>query len=327
MKRHGACFFGTEDKVIRLGIILAFFLIFCSSGWAAGPASFSGTVVDPSGAVVAGATVILNNLDSGKSESGATDSAGAFSFLGLAPGRYSLMITASGFKPYEQESLALTATDALKLDVTLKLESSSTTVEVSTQSLYIDLSSTQMGETIASSKMESVPLNGRSFTDVLALQPGVVPASSAQPNAVVMSGCTSTPPSGDMNPGNMSVSGQRETANGFSVNGSMVEEDFNNGTAVVPNLDSIQDLRVLTGDFDAEYGNFSGGQVILATKSGTQRRSTAAASSSCATPRSTRATISPPGALNTTAISMAGRWAARFARTKRTSSSTIRERT
>ena len=67
-----------------------------------------------------------------------------------------------------------------------------------------------------------------------------------------MSGCTSTPPSGDLNPGDMSVSGQRETANGFAVNGSSVEEDFNNVASVVPNLDSIAEFRVLTSNFDAE---------------------------------------------------------------------------
>jgi hypothetical protein len=116
--------------------------------------------------------------------------------------------------------------------------------------------------------MDSVPLNGRSFTDLLATQPGVIPASSAQPNAVVMSGCTNTPPSGDLDAGNLSVSGQRETANGFSVNGGTVEEDFNNGTAIVPNLDSIENLRVLTNNFDGEYGNFSGGEVQVTTKSG-----------------------------------------------------------
>ncbi len=78
-----------------------------------------------------------------------------------------------------------------------------------------------------------------------------------------------TPPSGDLNPGNVSVSGQRETANGFAVNGSSVEEDFNNVASVVPNLDSIAEFRVLTSNFDAEYGNFSGGQVLVTTKTGT----------------------------------------------------------
>ncbi len=132
----------------------------------------------------------------------------------------------------------------------------------------VETTSSQLGETISAAKMTSVPLNGRSFTDLLAIQPGVIPASSQQPNAVVMSGCSATPPSGDLNPGNLSVSGQRETSNGFSVNGSNVEEDFNNGTAIVPNLDSIQDFKVLTSNFDAEYGNFGGGQVLVNTKSG-----------------------------------------------------------
>src|SRR5208283_1205780 len=120
------------------------------------------------------------------------------------------------------------------------------------------------------SKLAGVPLNGRSFTDLLALQPGVVPASSRQANAVVMSGCTSTAPSGDLNAGNLSVSGQRETNNGFIVNGSTVEEDFSMGTALIPNLDSIQEFRVLTSNFDAEYGNYSGGQIVVTTKSGTK---------------------------------------------------------
>ena len=258
MKHDRRFFIRTKYNLVRnvVFLVLVVFVI-CFPVWASGPASLSGTVVDPSGAVVPGANVILHGLDNHGSDKSAeqsatTDNGGSFSFAALPAGHYSLKITASGFKAYELDSIALGVTDALNLDVSMTLASESTTVEVSADSLYVDLSSTQMGETIAANKMASIPLNGRSFTDVLAMQPGVVPASSAQPNAVVMSGCTSTPPSGDLNPGTLSVGGQRETANGFSVNGSLVEEDFSNGTAVVPNLDSIQDLRVLTGDFDAE---------------------------------------------------------------------------
>ena len=76
------------------------------------------------------------------------------------------------------------------------------------------------------------------------------------------------PPSGNLNPGDLSVSGQRETANGFTVNGSSAQEAFNMFAAVVPNLDSIEEFRVLTSNFDAEYGNFSGAQVVVTTKSG-----------------------------------------------------------
>ena len=153
----------------------------------------------------------------------------------------------------------------------LSLTSESTTVEVAAAAAQIDTSSTQLGETIAEKQMQDAPLNGRAFTDLLALQAGVVPVSSQQPNAVLMSGCTSTSPSGDVNPGNMSVSGQRETTNGFVVNGADVEESFNMGTSIVPNLDSIQQFKVLTGNSEAQYGNFSGGQVIVETKSGTNQ--------------------------------------------------------
>jgi hypothetical protein len=160
---------------------------------------------------------------------------------------------------------------SLRSDVTLQLASDSETVEVNTTGVQMDSATTQLGEGISQENLTAVPLNGRSFTDLLGLQAGVTPQSSKQSNAVVMSGCTSTPPSGDLNPGDMSVSGQRETANGFAVNGSSVEEDFNNAASVIPNLDSIAEFRVLTSNFDAEYGNFSGGQVLVATKIGTNQ--------------------------------------------------------
>jgi len=124
---------------------------------------------------------------------------------------------------------------------------------------------------VTNAKITAVPLNGRSFTDLLALQPGVIPVSSQPANAIVMSGVSSISPSGDQNPGNTSITGQRETANGFMVNGSDVEEDLNMGAAIIPNLDSIDEFRVVTNNFDAEFGNFSGGQVIVVTKSGTSQ--------------------------------------------------------
>ena len=95
--------------------------------------------------------------------------------------------------------------------------------------------------------------------------------SSAQPNAVVMSGVASTPPSGDLDIGALSVSGQRETANAFRVNGANVQEDVNMGVAIVPTLDSVAGLNVLTDSFDAKLGNQSGGQIQVTTKSGTDR--------------------------------------------------------
>jgi len=234
-------------------------------------AGISGIVVDPSGAVVAGASVAAENSDDGWRKNCATGNDGSFSFAAPTPGHYRLRIDAPGFKPYLQTGLTVDGTTQLTVNARLALTSASSTVEVSADSLQIDLSSTQQGETIAATKMTSVPLNGRSFTDLVGIQPGIVPTSSQQPNAVVMSGVTSTPPSGDLNAGNLSISGQRETSNGFRVNGSDAEEDVNMGTAIVPNLDSIQEFRVLTSNFNAEYGNYSGGQILVLTKAGTNR--------------------------------------------------------
>jgi hypothetical protein len=117
-----------------------------------------------------------------------------------------------------------------------------------------------MGEVISDAKMTTVPLNGRSYTDLLALQPGVTPTSSGQYGAMSVSG--------NLNPGSLSVAGQRESTNGFMVNGGNVVEGGYMGTAIIPNLDSIAEFRILTNNADAEYGNYSGGQINAITKSG-----------------------------------------------------------
>lgn len=251
-----------------LGLWFTLFIVLSSTGLASDGGSISGSVVDPSGAFVEQVVVTLRNLETSSQQVCVTDETGRYSFRGLTAGRYKVEVVAPGFKPFLQTGLDLAALAAISLDIGLELKTEATSVEVSAETVQIDLSETQLGETIAAGRMASVPLNGRSFTDLMAIQPGIVPASSQQPNAVVMSGVTSTSPSGDLNAGNTSISGQRETANGFRVNGSDVEEDVNMGTAIVPNLDSIQELRLLTGSFDAEYGNYSGGQVLVVTKSG-----------------------------------------------------------
>jgi hypothetical protein len=103
---------------------------------------------------------------------------------------------------------------------------------------------------------------------LLALQPGVSPYNSTDTGTA---GIGDRSPDGGLNAGNQSVNGQRETANGFMVNGSNVEEGKNNGAAIIPNLDSISEFRIITNNFDAEYGNYSGGQINVVTKSGTNQ--------------------------------------------------------
>lgn len=228
----------------------------------------SGLVTDPSGATITGAAILAINTETGLQQTATTNAEGFYAFPALPAGRYELRIDHPGFKPYRQKNLDVTSASAPRADAVLTLGPRSEAITVEESPVAVETGSTQMGELIGGAQLASVPLNGRSYTDLLALQPGVIPMSSQQPNAVVMSGCTNAPPSGDLNPGNIAVSGQRETANGFFLNGSSAQEDFNMGAAIVPNLESIQEFRILTGNFDAQYGNFSGGQVLVTTKSG-----------------------------------------------------------
>jgi len=240
--------------------------------------NISGVVHDPTGAMIPGASVILqreqgkappaNEAASPEKQATQTDDQGAFRVAVPGAGAFDVEIEAAGFAPYRTQMSVSTASPTAQIDVSLAIAAGNQTVEVTADALAAETTSTQLGETLNTKKIESVPLNGRDFTDLMAVQPGIVPQNTAQPSAVVMSGVSSTPPSGDANPGNLSISGQRESSNGFRVNGSDVEEDVNMGTSIVPNLDAIDSFRVLTSNFDAEYGNSSGGQVLVTTKSG-----------------------------------------------------------
>lgn len=225
--------------------------------------SISGLVKDPTGAVVAGAEVVATNTDTGVQNKAKTDSAGFYSFPVLPVGRYRVEITQTGFKAYRATDLVIDVNSALRVDAILELGAVTQEVSVSATTVHVETSSTQMGEVIGDNKMEQVPLNGRSYTDLLALQPGVIPVSTGE--------YSGTQVSGSLNPGNVSVSGQREDSNGFMVNGGNVQEDVQMGTAIIPNLDSIAEFRILTNNADAEYGNFSGGMINAITKSGTNQ--------------------------------------------------------
>ena len=142
-------------------------------------------------------------------------------------------------------------------------------VDVEEGAIHVETSDTQLGDVITGTKMTAVPLDGRSYTDLLSLQPGVAPVTSLTSDTQQDVGVSALSPSGDLNPGTISINGQREFANAFIVNGSDTEEDVNSGTAIIPNLDSIAEFRILTGNVNAEFGEYSGGQINVVTKSGT----------------------------------------------------------
>jgi Carboxypeptidase regulatory-like domain/TonB dependent receptor len=226
-------------------------------------------VTDPSGAAMARTNVTATNTATGIQTAVTTDDKGSYSFPSLPIGHYDLQFTAANFKPYRRTGVLLEVNSSVIVNAVLEIGEKSETVRVIENPVQVDILSTQMGDLISGTKMTTVPLNGRSYTDLLALQPGVAAATSITSETVQDVGASAFSPSGDLNPGTISINGQREFANAFIVNGSDVEEDVNLGTAIVPNLDSIAEFRILTNNFDAEYGEFSGGQINVITKSGT----------------------------------------------------------
>jgi Carboxypeptidase regulatory-like domain len=230
--------------------------------------SISGTVTDSSGAAVVKAVVTATNTDTGLRQTTATDDRGFYSFPNLPIGKYELEVASTGFRSYRRTGIVLDANSALKIDAVLNVGERTDTVLIVDNPLFVETINTQNGQVVSGAQMTAVPLNGRSFTDLLTLQPGVAPATSITSETVQDVGASALSPSGDLNPGTISINGQREFANSFIVNGSDVQEDVNMGTAIVPNLDSIAEFRILTNNFDAEYGEFSGGQINVVTKSG-----------------------------------------------------------
>ncbi len=237
--------------------------------WSATTGSLGGTVKDQSGAIIAGARLTAVSSAQGIRAGTVTDSRGFFAFPSLAIGQYSLEIEADGFKSQNRTGIVIDLDSAIQIEIPLQLAERSETVNVTDDATRVETASTQMGEVVTGKAMTAVALNGRSFTDLLALQPGIVPTSTQQPDSIVMAGVSvAIAPSGTLNPGNQSISGQREDANGFMINGGDVKELMNGGTSIVPNLDSIAEFRILTNNFDAEYGNYTGGVVNVVTKSG-----------------------------------------------------------
>ena len=264
----------THPPKRQLRTAFGWLLLHCLSltAWAAG-GSISGLVKDPSGASIPRAQLWLVNTGLKTELKTTADAQGFYIFPALQVGHYDLTVQAAGFQTQTKADLVVDADAAIKVDTVLALGEQSDAVTVTESgtgvSTQVDTVATHLGEVVQSAEIQAIPLNGRSYTDLLAIQPGVSPVSTLTPTSVIMAGVTGTlNPSGDLNPGDVSISGQRESANGFTVNGIDVQEHMNGGTSVIPNLDSIEEFRVLTNNFDTEYGNYNGGMINVVTKSG-----------------------------------------------------------
>jgi hypothetical protein len=224
--------------------------------------SISGVVRDRSQAVVVGAKVVVTNTETNQSQTTATGADGTYRFLALAVGHYKITVTSNGFRPATITNIDLKVNDQLSFDFDLDLGQVQDEVSISANAVQVQTESTQLGDVMDSKKMLALPLNGRSYIDLLGLQAGVAPGTAGTIQQ-------DRPVSGGLSAGNISVNGQRETANAFLVNGADVSEGRNLGAGLVPNIDGIGEFRLITNSFDAEYGKFSGAVVNVITKSGT----------------------------------------------------------
>jgi hypothetical protein len=231
--------------------VLLLSVVFSEFAFADINGAVSGIVTDSSGAIMPGVTVSLVNSENGFIRQALTGKDGTYEFLEVPIGEgYIVRAEFAGFRKAEQSGIRLLVNQRLKIDFHLQVGQVSEKMTVASNSVQVETASTQLGEVIEDKKIQALPLNGRSYLDLLGLQAGVSPVS-------VNGGA-----------GNVSVNGQRENANGFMVNGGSVEDTSTNSANVVPVLDSIQEFRLLTNAFDAEYGHFSGALVNVVTKSG-----------------------------------------------------------
>src|SRR5262249_47471721 len=181
--------------------------------------AFRGPPTDESGAVPPGVAAPAMNIVLGSQAMAISDAQGYYALPKLPVGRYDVTFQLEGFKPLKRAGVAVDADAALQINATLEVGAQSETVTVTANQIHVDTVSTQLGDVVPARTMTTLSLNGRSYTDLLSIQPGVIPTTTIQANSVIMAGVTGTiSPSGQLNAGNVSLSGQRETANGFLVN-------------------------------------------------------------------------------------------------------------
>jgi len=249
---------GQFNSWARLAMLVIFLGITAKFALAADTGTISGTVSDPQGSVVPGVTVQLTAVETGVIQNVETDGAGFYRFPALPLGHYDITFSKAGFEKFETKGLLIDVDSALHADATLKVGSTSEQVTVTTTEAQVETESAQIGQVIGGKEMEDIPLDGRAYTDLLALQPGVVPFNASLFGVI-------GPQNGTLNAGALDISGGQETHNGYMVNGANVVEGYEGGTFLIPVLDSIAEFRIITADANAEYGNYSGGLVNVVT--------------------------------------------------------------
>jgi hypothetical protein len=250
----------------KLACALVVFLSLCVSSTLYGQAtgSFSGAVLDPSGSVIAGAKVTAISQGTGVSRETKTDDAGHYLIPLLPVGIYTLRVEFAGFRTVETKDLRLQVDEARELNFTLSPSSVSSQVEVSGTAVAVETANPSLGQVITEQEVSQLPLNGRDFVQLASLTPGTT--QEANPNSFFTSAASSEVAArGSFS---LSVGGSRPNATDWLLDGVDNNELTAGGIGIFSSIDDVQEFKVLTYNYSAEYGTRAGPTVLVTTKSG-----------------------------------------------------------
>jgi outer membrane receptor protein involved in Fe transport len=246
---------------LRAISLLAAVGVFSAALWAQDTASLTGTITDASGAAVPHAQVAVRNAEHGINLTGVSNGSGDYLFGSLPIGSYDLTVTATGFKKYQARGVVLRVAEKARVNVTLQVGAVSTEVVVQGEQVaQVETQSSELGNTVTGKEISQLELNGRDFTQLVALSPGVTDQSGndeGEPGATTVA---------------FTVNGGRTEYNNFEIDGGDALDNGSNQTLnVYPSIDAIAEVQVLTSNYSAQYGRNGSGTVEVETKSGTNK--------------------------------------------------------
>jgi hypothetical protein len=250
-----------KSQRVTLPIVLLV-LTFCAASWAQDTGSITGTVTDSSGAAVAVAAVVVTSPDHGIDRHTVTNSAGEYSASALPGGTYNVIVTATGFKKFQAKGVVLDVAQKARVDVTMQVGAISTEIVVEgTNVAQVETQSSDLSGTVTGKEISQLELNGRNFTQLVTLTPGVSNQTGQDEGTVGVYGNVS-----------YSMNGGRVEYNNWELDGGDNMDNGSNSTLnVYPSIDAIAEFKVLTSNYGAQYGRNGSGTVEVETKSGTNK--------------------------------------------------------
>src|ERR1700729_1292092 len=237
-------------------------LLSCSIAWGQTiTGSITGTISDPSGAAVGGATVTAINVDTGVQTPTTTNGDGVYILRFLQPGHYKLSVKSTGFNPTTAGPFTLEVGQEARVDAKLNLGSVSENVVVTAAAPILNTENPTTGDTITSTQATELPLQARNFSSLTTLVAGAITPAPAAQNSIMRAGYN----------GGFNINGNREQSNNYTLDGMDINEAIDNYIGYSPNVDALGEIHIISGNATAEYGNANGGQVVMVTKSGTNQ--------------------------------------------------------